>query len=248
MNKPVRSADRTLAIFEAFAAAGRQLQLREIAERCDLPLSTCHALVQTLLKRGYLYTIGRRKELYPNARLLKLAETITANDPFISHISENLQRLCRECAETVTVGKRQGDEVLYLFACEASQPIRYAAKVGEHRSLHSTALGKALLSEMDPQELKDWLATHALKKITAKTITTNRKLLQEVEEGRMKGYFIASGEQADDLTTVAVPLKHHTEPLAISITGPTHRVLPMLDDLGKKLLSVKKEIEEAIPK
>ena len=66
-----------------------------------------------------------------------------------------------------------------------------------------------------------------------------------MESGRERGYFIASGEQDDDLTTVAVPLRHQAEPLAISITGPTHRVLPMIDNFGKKLLLVKREIEES---
>ncbi len=54
----------------------RQLTLREIANHCDLPVSSCHAVVQTLLQRGYLYTLGGRKELYPNRRLLSLAQAI----------------------------------------------------------------------------------------------------------------------------------------------------------------------------
>src|SRR6185436_9912111 len=115
MNAPVRSADRAVMIFEAFGAAKRQLTLREIAAHCDLPVSSCHALVQTLLQRGYLYTFGRRKELYPNRRLLGLAQTIVDNDPFIARFSADLEALRDECQETVTVGKRQGDVLQYIY-------------------------------------------------------------------------------------------------------------------------------------
>jgi len=244
MNKSVRSADRTLAIFETFESARRPLQLKEIAERCELPLSTCHALVQTLLKRGYLYTMGRRKQLYPSARLLKMAQTLSANDPFISRISGVLHQLCEECNETITVAKRQDNSVFYLFALEGQRAIRYAAQAGEYRSLHSTALGKALLGAMDDASLDEWLETHPLTRVTANTIVSKAKLRQSIEDGRRNGYFIALGEQSDDLGTVAVSLAHDAEPLALSITGPIQRIEPQLEHLAQRLMQARKEIEQ----
>lgn len=243
MSSPVRSADRTLAIFEAFEAAAAQLQLGDIAATCEMPLSTCHALVQTLIKRGYLYSMGRRKELYPTVKLLRLAQNIAAHDPFLSRISDLLSELAEDSGETVTVGKRQGDSVLYINAIEGTHSIRYAARAGEYRPLYSTALGKALLSELPDTALDKWLGEQTFKKVTSHTVTSRSKLLAEIDEGRKRGYFISSGEQVDDLTSVAVAVHQQIEPLAISLTGPTHRMNPLLDGYGKRLLKAKRAIE-----
>ncbi|MDO8278704.1 MAG: IclR family transcriptional regulator [Burkholderiaceae bacterium] len=243
MNTSVRSADRTMAIFEAFEKVRKPMQLREIAEHCDLPASTCHALVQTLIKRGYLYTMGRRKELYPSVRLLTMAQTIAETDPFIARMTEDLERLSIECGETITVGKQQGDAVLYLYALEGPRAIRYGAKAGQYRAMHSTALGKALLSQLDPAALRAWVEARDFERITRKTITSRSRLLQEIEEGRERGYFTATEEQAEDLSAIAVPLDHPAETLALSLTGPTQRMLPMAEKFSRMLLRIKQEFE-----
>src|ERR1700743_1511059 len=59
------SAERVLAILEMFERERRPLSLKELSEYCQIPPSTCHNLVQTLLKHSYLYLTGRRKDLYP---------------------------------------------------------------------------------------------------------------------------------------------------------------------------------------
>jgi DNA-binding IclR family transcriptional regulator len=243
MNASVRSADRTLAIFETFALLGRQLQLRELAELCEMPASTCHGLVQTLLNRGYLYTLGQRKELYPSRRLLTLGRAIEAGDPFLSRVAGVLEALRDDCGETVTVGKRQADRVLYLYALDGPRAIRYAAQAGDLRALHSTALGKALLSSIDSSSLRQWLKGRELQAVTSRTITSPARLMREIAQGRERGFFVARGEQAEDLTAVAVPVLRHDEVLGLSLAGPASRIDPLAERLGAHLLRVKRELE-----
>lgn len=241
----VRSADRALAIFEAFEEAGRQLRLREIAAACNMPLSTCHGLVQTLLARGYLYSIGQSKELYPNRRLLTLAQNIVARDPLLERISFELEKLRDRCGETVLLGKRQGDQVVYLLALEGNSSLRFTARPGDFRPLHASAIGKALLAEQPESELRDWLKRHPLKRITERTITDPGALLADLKRGRNRGYFVARGENLQSLAAIAVPLHCHTEPLAILIAGPDHRITPVYGKLGAMLQDAKKTLEEA---
>lgn len=243
MTQSVRSADRTLAIFEAFERAQGELTLGELSEMCDTPLSTCHSLVQTLLKRGYLYSIGKRKTLYPTGRLLKLAKTVATHDPFISRVAHILEALADQTGETITLGKRQGDQVLYVDAIDGTQAIRYAAHPGEYRPLHATALGKALLSDMQPEEFQAWLSKQRFEKMSPNTIVSKMKLSAEVIEGRERGYFTANGELVNDLSSIAVLLKRSMEPLALSITGPTQRMQPLLKDFGQHLMATKRKIE-----
>ncbi len=246
MNGQVKSAARTLAIFEAFAEGRGALQLREIASICKMPVSTCHGLVQTLLERGYLYTLGQRREIYPNRRLLTLATTIDERDPFLSRMAPVLEKLRDDFGETVTVAKRHGDRVLYLNALEGSRAIRYAARAGEFRAMHSTALGKAMLSCLEPAQLRAWLKGRSLPRVTAKTVCSAAELTRQLETGRQRGYFMAIGEQAEDLTAIAVPVMRHGEPLAVSLTGPSARMKSELKRYAGRLLQVRHGLEVAL--
>ena len=50
----VKSALRTLQIFETYAEAREALGLSELARRMAIPVSACHGLVRTLESSGYL--------------------------------------------------------------------------------------------------------------------------------------------------------------------------------------------------
>ncbi len=49
---PVKSADRTLDIFELFAAEPHGLTIAEISDRLGVARSSTHGLVHTLAARG----------------------------------------------------------------------------------------------------------------------------------------------------------------------------------------------------
>src|SRR6266542_4602296 len=59
--QPVKSADRTLDIFELLAAEPNGLTVAQSSQRLDLPRSSTHGLVRTLHARGYLMQNGGRR-------------------------------------------------------------------------------------------------------------------------------------------------------------------------------------------
>jgi DNA-binding IclR family transcriptional regulator len=223
-SKDNKSADRTLAILEAFDDVRRPMALRELSEHCGIPVSTCHALVHTLLARGYLYQTNRRKDLYPARRLLTLATTIVAHDPFLERLAPLLERLRAQTQETVILGKRQGDEVLYLEVLESPRTIRYSSRAGEYKPLHSSAIGKVVLGAMTPAQLREWVKKNSPRKVTANTLTSYAQLEANLEIGRRQGYYTTVGENVSDVAAIAAPVIVNGELLGIAIAGPTHRI------------------------
>lgn len=242
--KESRSADRTLAIFEAFEERKRPLTLRELAERCQIPVSTCHLLVHTLLNRAYLYQTSRRKDLYPTRRLLDLAANIVAHDPFIERMTPAMDRLRNHTQETVILGKRQKDNIIYLEVLESPQTIRYSARAGQMKPLHSTCIGKVVLSALKPTELAAWFRSHQLTRVTSNTITTQPQLLAVLKEGVERGYFVTRGENVADVTAIAVPLNVNNELLGLAVAGPSHRMEPRLNDHLESLLAAQRQLRE----
>ena len=82
--KLLRRDGRTLSLFEVFEKIRHALNLSEIAKVMDLPLSTCHGLLGTLLERGYMYSLSQKISLYPTRKILQLAKNILARDPVIA--------------------------------------------------------------------------------------------------------------------------------------------------------------------
>lgn len=236
------STARTLAVLEAFESAKQPLQLRELAARCGMPASTCHTVVRDLLARGYMYSFGRAKTLYPTRRFLALGQTYAAHDPYLRRVTEALEAVRDDTGETVILAKRQDDAVLYLHVLEGPRPIRYSPKAGDQRELHATAVGRALLSAMPDEALAQWLKDRQFTRITPATQTNPAVLAREVKEGRERGYFVARGENQEGLTAIAVAAPVEGEPLGIVVAGPTERMEAVLQPAAARLLRLKEDL------
>ena len=239
----VPAASRTLDIFEIFAAEQRPLSLSELARLADIPVSTCHSLMRTLEQRGFLHFMSAR-EAYPTRKMLEVCAAIDAHDSIAAWLAPALTALRDETGETIILGSRQSDTVLYLLVVESQQTVRYTARVGEFKPLHSSAIGKTLLAEMPDDALNTWLSGRELKAVTAHTITSQRQLRRELAESRERGYFITHGENVADVMALAAPLLLGSMTLGVAIAGPLQRMQEMEKRHAPKLLRVVKALEK----
>ena len=218
------SVERAFAILETFERERRPLSMSELADTCRIPTSTCHALVRTLMRRSYLYQTGRRKDLYPTKRLHDMAATILAHDPVLQRLEPAMQALRDTTRETVILGKRQQDRIVYLEVIEGPQVIRYSARAGDVKPLHSTCIGKALLGELDEGALRALFPKGPLPRVTDATIVSIDALAAEIAGGRAQGCFVTRGENVADVTALAVPFAINHETYGLAVAGPTHRM------------------------
>jgi len=218
-----RSTLRALDIFEAFESLKRPLSLSELARAAQLPVSTCHAALRALEDAGYLCQLDGRG-LYPTRRLSDLAETIRAHDPIGARLEPRLARLREQTGETVILGTRQRDAVQYLLVLESAQSIRYSARAGAQKPLHSSAIGKVLLGALDAPALTAWLDAHELPAITAHTLTARDVLGTELARSQARGYYLTRGENVADVMAVAAPLALGQTLCGVAIAGPLPRM------------------------
>ncbi len=231
----MKSAERTLDLFEAFAKARKALSLSELARLMEIPVSTCFGLVRTLEGRGYVYAIKPRGGFYPTKRLLDIARVIADHDPLLERIEPILAELRDKTGETVTFAKRQGHKIIYLDVFESPQLIRYSPQVGEFRSLYTSSAGKAILASLDETERKILLEGAKLKRFTAASITSAVELETNLREGRARGWYANIGEVVEDLMAIAIPLQINDDLYGLSIIGPIHRMKPEMDKCLKAL-------------
>lgn len=244
MSEAATSVERAFAILETFERERRPLLLKELSELCDIPTSTCHSLVHTLLKRAYLYQTGRRKELYPTRKLYDMGATILAHDQIIQRLLPLMEELREITRETVILGKRQRDHILYLEVLEGPEVIRYSARPGDTKPLHSSCIGKSMLSLLSPGEAQVLLEGLSLDRVTPNTITGVDRLLRDLDQGRTRGFFATHGENVSDVTALAVPIALNNEQFGLAVAGPSHRVDARFEEISEHLKAVQEQVRE----
>lgn len=222
----VKTAGRTVELFEIFAQAKAPLTLSELARALNAPQSSCFNLLRALEARGYLYSVGGNKRVYPTRKLFDLADAIASYEPVIPRVKAVLSALRDRTNETVIFGARQGDRVIYLAVAEGQQTIRYISQAGELKPMHASAIGKSLLMALDAVDRTKLVHKLALKPTTERTITTPDRLLADVEAARARGYAQTEGENVADVMAVACPVRIEGVGYAIAVAGPIGRVAP----------------------
>lgn len=238
---PSRSALRPFNILDAFCTAKRPLSLSEMAQLANIPISTCHSVMHSMEQQGLLYFLSPR-ETYPTRRLWDMARIINSNDPIATRCLPFLTALRDATNETVILGTRQDDRVLYLVVVESGQTIRYSSRAGDFKPMHSSAIGKVLLSTMPNTELSAWLKSHELIKATSSTITSVKRLMENIDATRDRGYSVTHGENVEDVMAIAAPLQRGSMTLGLAVAGPLNRMSIKVDDISRQLLSCIQEI------
>lgn len=230
-----RSALRPLDVLEAFRNARRPLSLSEAARLTGMPVSTCHGVFKALEQRGFLY-FGSGRSAYPTRKLFDFAQQINAHDPVAGRLEPALTQLRDEVDETVILGVRHGDAVLYLLVLESLQAIRYSSEAGERKPLHSSSIGKVMLGAMSGKDLDAWLRSTNLKQVTERTIVSAARLKADIAASRARGYYVTRGENVSDVMAIAAPLSLGAAALGVAIAGPLQRMVDKESLLGRKLV------------
>jgi len=239
----VKTAGRTVEVFEAFAKSQQPLSLTEISRALEAPLSSCLYLVRSLEHRGYLYTVGAQRQIYPTQKILDVGKAIAAGESWIARLGPALARLRDATMETVILGKRQANQIVYLSVMEGPQTIRYTAHIGDVKPMHASAIGKAVLSALEPGELKKVIAKLSLDALTASTLTDRNALLEDLKQASTRGYAKTRGEGVVDVMAIAKAFLGDDQ-YGIGIAGPLYRMAERVDSHVEHLLEAYEEIQK----
>ena len=242
----VKTAGRTVDLFEIFATARKPLTLSEISRALNAPQSSCFNLVRALETRGYLYSVGGNKRVYPTRKLFDYANAITSFEPVIPRMEPLLESLRDETGETAILGTWQSTRVIYLAIAEGRQTIRYIARAGDLKPVHASAVGKALLLALPAEEREIVVRKLPMNKVTDTTITSADKLLEELATAERRGYTQTVGENVSDVAAVACPLKVDGVTYGVAIAGPIGRLVPALERLAGKIRGKLDNLEIAL--
>jgi DNA-binding IclR family transcriptional regulator len=239
---------KTLDILDVFGHSDRRrLSLQEVSVVTKLSKNTVFRILYTLAEHGYIVKENHSYGLGP--KFADLSDVRLQRRDLLSVASSYLDALLDQFGETVNVGVLDNTSIRYVDVRESRARIRLAERIGGSDPLHSTALGKAHLAYLPPDEVRALMKQAGMAKHTPQTLTTLSSLTADLETVRQLGYAVDREESMAGAFCVGVPvLSSQGSPIAaISISGPTIRFdESKLPSASQALLKSAKEIQKKL--
>ncbi len=220
----VKSAKRVADLLQIIAQHPPGLTFSELLAASDLPKSSLHSLLTTLVAEQMLRYEPISRQYGLGGRLFEMAaaysrqlQIVPAAWPFMLAIRDELD-------ETVQLAVLDGPMVVYVAKVESSYPLQLASSVGSRLPAYATGIGKALLATLPEAQLAA-LYAEPLTQFTDRTPASLGDLAERLRQAKAEGYAVDWGEYSADVCCVAVPVigSEHTGVAALSVSVPASR-------------------------
>jgi IclR family acetate operon transcriptional repressor len=257
MSAVVKSADRTLAILELLIDHPDGLTLVEIQRELDIPKSSTYMLLTTMASRGFLEQDPGSRRFRVGIRLWQAGQSYVVVSDLEQLAIPYMERLRDQLNETVQLATLDGTDNIYVAKVDADQQLRLASRVGVRLPAYATGIGKALLSQLDDDDIRQRFAGVKFQRYTPQTLGSLSALLGAVREIRERGYAVDNSEYTPGVYCIAVPLSGRpgAPRAALSVSFPEVRKTPALikqtiasvTTVGQEICSRMGYAEAAVP-
>ncbi|MDR2935425.1 MAG: IclR family transcriptional regulator [Candidatus Adiutrix sp.] len=231
----INSLEKGLKALEAIVENG-ELTVTRAAALLNLNRASAHRFITTLRDLGYVRK-NQHNHYEATFKLLELGMTQVGRFEIRRLAKPYMRDLAARFDETVNLGLLDRGQVVYLDKVESREMLRMDSGVGTACQPRATALGKAMLAFLPPDELEGHILTAEWAALTPNTIVSQDKFLKELEKVRRQGYAVDNEELAQGLYCVGAPIFDFKgyPAYALSVSGPVGRLKPLKEIPGRLL-------------
>jgi IclR family transcriptional regulator, KDG regulon repressor len=234
------SIGKAFLIIEAMADADGPMRLQDIASQAGMHASNALRFLTALGELGYAAQDGKTLRYRLTPKFCRIGALISRQMDFRAAARPHLKELSRKFREAASLAVEQDYSAVYIDVVEGPDHLlQTLQRIGKVAPLHSTGVGKALLSGFDERRLEEFLSIKGLPPSTRKTIGTGRALANELAKIRTRGWAVDDEECESGVRCAAVPIRDHTGAViaAMSISGPSARMTnARLAEIGDSLV------------
>ncbi len=223
----VKSVMKAFLLMEELDRAG-ELSIGDLSERLDMDKATVHRLINTVKDAGFVNQNPDNKKYSNSLKLLAMGNRVMEKSG-VRHVARPyMEELSEKTGETINLGIRVGNKIIYVDKLESSSTIKVGLGIGVSVPSYCSGLGKAILAYTPKAELDEILNSISFERFTGSTITGKDQLLKELEIIRQNGYSTDDEEYVDGLVCFGAPIFdfHGNPAAAISVSCPKYRYDP----------------------
>jgi DNA-binding IclR family transcriptional regulator len=212
--------ERAVEVLFSFARDAPQLSLDDMSIRTGINKTSLLRVLRTLEPYGFVVRDEDRYRLGP--RVLDLANTYLSTLSFHKIAQPHVEALARVCRQTVSIAVLDAPDIVYVAIEQAQRELGIQGEIGGRHPVHATALGKVLLSALDPEERRSVLESRPLERLTHRTTVDIDELLRAVDRVAREGFALDDEERGIGIRCVAAPIRDFRGRVvaAMSVAGP----------------------------
>jgi len=241
-NNLVQTIERVSLILEMVGQNVQGMSIRDLSAGLKLPKGTVHRLLSSLTYFGYIRQDPETRSYFLGLKLMELNAHLGNQLDFRKVAEPILRDLAERTKQTAHMVILDRNEVVYVEKIETQQPaggLKMASRVGSRNPVHSSAVGKVLLSCFSEEAVEAFLLEKGLPRRTTNTITDPVLFREHMKIVRSQGYAIDDEENEQGIRCLGAPIfDGRGRPVAaISVSGPVFQ-------MTKKFIQemVKKEV------
>lgn len=243
----IRSVSRALRVLESVGGTPRGLTVKQIARRCELTVATTYHLVRTLAYEGYVirrddgtYGVG----LEVSDRYRELVDAFRAPQSVI----ERLRRAVHDSGYSHYIGRFVNGRIALTGVVEGPRsPYLEDLVLGFDDGAHATALGKALLATMRPDERYRYVREAGMRIYTRSTIDSPEALEADLAVGERRGMQLELGQYREGVGCASMTVIADRDPerrLVVAIAAPLDELTKSANAFRLKLSEMSRELRD----
>jgi IclR family pca regulon transcriptional regulator len=240
----VQSLERGLGVIRCFDTETPRRTLTEVAKEAGLTRAAARRFLLTLVDLSYVHTDGRYFWLGP--RVLELGYAYLSGLTIPEVAMPELEALAAEVEESCSVSILDEGDIVYVARVPVSRIMTVSISVGTRFPAYATSMGRVLLAGLAPADLEPHLKSMKLRRLSPQTVTSKKKLREELNAVRKRGWAMVDQELEEGLRSVAAPIHDREGRTVAAINISTHaarrtaksieaELLPPLLDAARKI-------------
>lgn len=224
----VKSVVKAFRLLEVFDAENPALNIKQLAERCEMDRSATQRFVHTLTKLGYLRRNDETQLIEPTVRTLDIASQFLHAHPLVDKARPYLLNLSKETEGSVSLSVIDGSDVVFLSRLLSRNMLDTDVTIGSRLPVFCTSPGLAMLSQLPEQEARALLEQAPLRAHTPNTIWELPAIMERLKTFRNQGYALTVEEYYFSDISMAAPIfdRHNRPRAAVSIAMSRLRRVP----------------------
>jgi len=224
----VQALDRGVLLLQA-VAQHNAVSLSDLAMQVGMPASSAHRLLMTLQQHDFVDFDENTQLWQVGIEAFRVGSAYLTRTNFIDAARQPLRSLMEATGETANLAVMDNTEVVFVAQVETTNPVRAFFSAGTRALMHSSGIGKALLSQMPKRQLDAVLQTAGLTKYTHKTLTTPLELYEDLKVTTSRGWSFDQEERYEGMSCVGAAIRNAQGNLVggISVSGPSVRFDPL---------------------
>lgn len=200
----VMALEKGLAIIEAFGQLRGAATLTRLAEVTGHTKASVRRSLHTLCHLGYATQDGRQFQLA--ARALRLGSAFVVSDPLTRLAQPILETTAERTRESASIAVLDSQDSVFVARATHRRSLSVGLGVGARLPAYASATGRVLLAGQPRDWVRFMLNRMGRPALTAHTITTVPKVLQQIDQAQRQGYALCDQEIEIGQRSIAVPI------------------------------------------